>query len=112
MIRNSKKKGCRWQLFLNFLITLPVTSGYFFFLWYVVLLRKESQRMQRKLLTNGNIFKRTDGRWNGVVWYADEQGTRKRKSFCGTTKQEVKEKITAYLTDFDRQLTASDESKA
>ena len=42
MIRNSKKKGCRWQLFLNFLITLPVTSGYFFFLWYVVLLSKES----------------------------------------------------------------------
>ena len=68
--------------------------------------------MQRKLLTNGNIFKRTDGRWNGVVWYADEQGAKKRKSFCGTTKQEVKEKITAYLADFDRQLTASDESKA
>ena len=66
--------------------------------------------MQRKLLTNGNIFKRTDGRWNGVVWYADEQGAKKRKSFCGTTKQEVKEKITEYLADFDRQLTASDES--
>ena len=25
--------------------------------------------MQKKLLTNGNVFKRTDGRWNGVVWY-------------------------------------------
>ena len=37
---------------------------------------------------------------------------KKRKSFCGTTKQEVKEKITAYLADFDRQLAASDESKA
>ena len=68
--------------------------------------------MQRKLLTNGNIFKRTDGRWNGVVWYSDEQGEKKRKSFCGTTKQEVKEKITEYLADFDRQLTASDESRA
>ena len=68
--------------------------------------------MQRKLLTNGNIFKRTDGRWNSVVWYTDEQGAKKRKSFCGATKQEVKEKITAYLADFDRQLTASDESKA
>ena len=56
--------------------------------------------------------KRSDGPWNGVVWYADEQGAKKRKSFCGTTKQEVKEKITAYLADFDRQLTASDESKA
>ena len=47
-----------------------------------------------------------------MVWYADEQGAKKRKSFCGTTKQEVKEKITEYLADFDRQLTASDESKA
>lgn len=35
----------------------------------------------RKLLTNGNAFKRTDSRWGGVVWYMDEQGERKRKSF-------------------------------
>ena len=68
--------------------------------------------MQRKLLTSGNIFKRTDGRWNGVVWYSDEQGTKKRKSFCGSTKPEVKEKITAYIADFNRQITESDESKA
>ena len=68
--------------------------------------------MQLKLLTNGNTFKRTDCRWNGVVWYSDEQGAKKRKSFCGTTKQEVKGKLSAYLADFDRQLTASDESKA
>ena len=54
----------------------------------------------------------TNGRWNGVVWYSDEQSSKKRKSFCGTSKQEVKDKITAYLADFDRQLTASDESKA
>ena len=30
--------------------------------------------MQKQLLTSGNIFKRTDRRWNGVVWYMDEQG--------------------------------------
>lgn len=68
--------------------------------------------MQKKLLTNGNIFKRTDDRWNGVVWYMDEQGQRKRKSFCGNSKLEVKEKITAYIAAFNEQLTASDESKA
>ncbi len=68
--------------------------------------------MQKKLLTNGNVFKRTDGRWNGVVWYLDEQGERKRKSFCGTSKPEVKAKITEYIADFKHQLTASDESKA
>ncbi|MBP3521389.1 MAG: site-specific integrase [Oscillospiraceae bacterium] len=68
--------------------------------------------MQKKLLTNGNIFKRTDDRWNGVIWYMDEQGQRKRKSFCGNSKQEVKEKITEYIAVFNEQLTASDESKA
>ena len=30
--------------------------------------------MQKQLLTNGNAFKRTDGRWGGVVWYKDEKG--------------------------------------
>ena len=67
--------------------------------------------MQKKLLTNGNIFKRTDGRLNGVVWYMDEQEERKRKSFSGTSKAEVKEKITEYIAAFNEQLTASDESK-
>ncbi len=67
--------------------------------------------MQKKLLTNGNVFKRTDGRWNGVVWYLDEQGERKRKSFCGTSKPEVKVKITEYIADFKHQIAASDESK-
>ncbi len=68
--------------------------------------------MQKKLLTSGNIFKRTDGRWNGVIWYLDEQGQRKRKSFCGTSKPEVKEKITEYIAAFNQQLTITDESKA
>lgn len=67
--------------------------------------------MQRKLLTNGNSFKRTDGRWCGVVWYMDEKGERKRKSFSGTTKQEVNKKITAYIADFEKQTEQSDESK-
>ncbi len=34
---------------------------------------------QRKLLTNGSAFKRTDNRWGGVVWYMDEAGERKEK---------------------------------
>lgn len=67
--------------------------------------------MQRKLLTNGNAFKRTDGRWCGVVWYMDEQGERRRKSFSGTTKTEVNKKITDYIADFENQIVESDESK-
>ena len=67
--------------------------------------------MRKKLLTNGNVFKRTDGRWGGVVWYMDEQGNRKRKSFSGTTKQEANKKITAYIAEFENQIEESDESK-
>ena len=76
-----------------------------------VIQNKGCEIMQRKLLTNGNVFKRTDGRWGGVVWYMDEQGNRKRKSFSGTTKQEVNKKITAYIAEFETQVELSDESK-
>ncbi len=34
---------------------------------------------QRRLLTKGGAFKRTDNRWGGVVWYMDEAGERKEK---------------------------------
>lgn len=67
--------------------------------------------MRKKLLTNGNVFKRTDDRWGGVVWYMDEQGNRKRKSFSGTTKQEANKKITAYIAEFESTVEESDESK-
>ena len=66
---------------------------------------------QRKLLTNGNAFKRTDNRWGGVVWYLDEHGERKRKSFSGTTKSEVNKKMTSYIADFERLTIESDESR-
>ena len=65
-----QRKSCRWQLFLNFLIIVCLSPGYFSLLWYAV--EKGGWNVQRKLLTNGNIFKRSDGRWNGVVWYSDE----------------------------------------
>ena len=67
--------------------------------------------MQKKLLTSGNVFKRTDGRWGGVIWYADSQGERKRKSFSGTTKQEVNKKIKDYVAAFEDANSASHESK-
>ena len=66
--------------------------------------------MQRRLLTNGSAFKRTDNRWGGVVWYMDEHGERKRKSFSGTTKAEVSRKMTNYITDFENQTAASEET--
>jgi len=66
---------------------------------------------QRKLLTNGNAFKRTDNRWGGVVWYMDEAGERKRKSFSGTTKAEVNKKMTTYKAEFENQAVESDQSQ-
>ena len=64
----------------------------------------------KRLLTNGNAFKRTDGRWGGTVWYMDESGERKRKCFSGTTKQEVNKKMTAYIEDFNNQVETSIEA--
>lgn len=66
--------------------------------------------MKRKLLTNGNAFKRTDGRWGGVVWYSDEKGERKRKSFSGTSKALVNKKITEYIAEFEKMLAESDQA--
>lgn len=65
----------------------------------------------RKLLTNGNAFRRTDNRWGGVVWYMDEQGERKRKSFSGTTKAEVNKKMTEYIAAFNESIIESQETK-
>lgn len=66
--------------------------------------------MQKRLLTNGNIFKRTDNRWGGVVWYMNELGERKRKSFSGTTKAEVNKKITKYISKFNKEISENNES--
>lgn len=65
----------------------------------------------RKLLTNGNAFRRTDNRWGGVVWYMDESGERKRKSFSGTTKAEVNKKMTEYIAAFNDSIIESQETK-
>lgn len=66
---------------------------------------------QKKLLTNGKAFKRTDDRWGGTVWYMDEKGERKHKSFSGTTKAEVTKKMTDYVAAFKDELQESDESR-
>ena len=40
----------------------------------------------------------------------DESGERKCKCFSGTTKQEVNKKMTAYIEDFNNQVTDSIEA--
>ena len=66
--------------------------------------------MQRELLTNGNYFKRSDGRWGGTVWYRNEKGERKRKTFSGTNKGAVNKKIKHFIEHFNDELKQTDET--
>ena len=65
---------------------------------------------QKRLTTNGNVFKRTDGRWQSVIWYFDEQGVKRRKVFSSKTKTEAQQKITTYIAQFNAEVRNSDES--
>ena len=64
---------------------------------------------QKRLTTNGNVFKRTDGRWQSVIWYFDEQGIKRRKVFSSKTKTEAQQKITRYIAQFNEEIRNSDE---
>ena len=66
--------------------------------------------MQRQLLTTGTTSKNKKGRWDGSVWYLDEFGERKRKSFSGKTQTEVQERIKDYIFQFNQEVQASSEA--
>ena len=66
---------------------------------------------KKRLTTNGNVFRRTDGRWQSVIWYFDEQGEKKRKVFSSKTKTEAQQKITNYIAQFNEEVRNSDESQ-
>ena len=61
---------------------------------------------QKRLTTNGNVFKRTDGRWQSVIWYFDEQGIKRRKVFSSKTKTEAQQKITTYIAHYVKKDTS------
>ena len=65
--------------------------------------------MKRQLLTNGTTSKNKKGRWDGSVWYLDEFGERKRKSFSGKTQREVQERIREYIQSFNEEVKYSDD---
>ena len=67
--------------------------------------------MKRELLDNGNIWRKTDGRWIGMVRYKDEFGVTKRKSFSAKKKKDLQAKMTAYVADFQEQIADSNESR-
>ena len=67
--------------------------------------------MKRELLDKGNIWRKTDGRWIGMVRYRDEFGEMKRKSFSSKKKKDLQEKMTDFVINFQEQLINSDETK-
>ena len=78
----------------------------------VLVVKKGGRKMPKKrLTTNGNVFKRTDGRWQSVIWYFDEQGIKRRKVFSSKTKTEAQQKITTYIAQFNEEIRNSDESQ-
>ena len=66
---------------------------------------------KKRLTTNGNVFRRTDGCWQSVIWYFDEQGIKRRKVFSSKTKTEAQQKITTYIAQFNEEVRNSDESQ-
>ena len=66
---------------------------------------------KKRLTTNGNVFRRTDGRWQSVIWYFDERGIKRRKVFSSKTKTEAQQKITNYIAQFNEEVRNSDESQ-
>ena len=67
--------------------------------------------MKRELLDKGNIWRKTDGRWIGMVRYRDEFGEMKRKSFSSKKKKDLQEKMTDFVINFQEQLINSDETR-
>lgn len=67
--------------------------------------------MKRELLDNGNIWRKSDGRWIGMVRYKDEYGVTQRKSFSAKKKKDLQEKMTVYVANFQEQIADSDEAR-
>ena len=81
-------------------------------LWYVVVLEKELILCQQgNYLLTATLSRGQTNRWGGVVWYMNESGEHKRKSFSGTTKAEVNKKMTEYIASFNDSIIESQETK-
>ena len=62
--------------------------------------RKQKKRGQNE----GSIYKRKDGRWAAAINLGYQDGKLKRKTFYGTTREEVKGKLIAALNDQQKGL--------
>lgn len=58
----------------------------------------------------GSIYQRSDGRWVASIYAPTNRGGRKRVSFYGATRTQVREKLTALMRDIDRGVTIAEEN--
>ena len=58
----------------------------------------------KQLTTKGNVWKRTDGYWNGDIRYIDEKGNQRRKCFGARTKKEILIKLQGYKLQFQEEV--------
>ncbi len=84
-----------------------IIAGYINALVVMCVNERSVIKCKRKLLTNGNAFKRTDDRWGGVVWYMDEHGEKKTKVLLRHNQTGSKEKMTSYIADFEKEIIES-----
>ncbi|TDO06531.1 hypothetical protein EV580_6627 [Mycobacterium sp. BK086] len=56
----------------------------------------------------GTLYRRKDGRWEGAAYVPTASGKRKRIRIYGKTKDEARAKLTARLSDADRNIPVSD----
>ena len=62
--------------------------------------------MKRRGHGEGSVYKRSDGRWCGVVELNRKSGKRNRKSVYGSTQSEVVKKIAALRAQLDGGMPA------
>jgi integrase len=65
--------------------------------------------MSKRGSLEGSIYRRSDGRWAGVVHLGYEGGKRQRKAFYGKTRQEVAQKLTTALRTHQQGLPLAGE---
>lgn len=64
----------------------------------------KAKKARKRGQGEGSIYKRKDGRWAGVINLGYQDGKLKRKTFYGETREEVRGKLVAALSDQQKGL--------
>jgi integrase len=64
----------------------------------------KAKKARKRGQGEGSIYKRKDGRWAGVINLGYQEGKLKRKTFYGETREDVRGKLVAALSDQQKGL--------